>query len=934
MKNKIQINKWFDFNFKLDNNIVTNNQISLAFNKFKEDLLLKINSTITSEISETPIINSLPLETPIAPLKLLILFKIKTINNQFKSISYMQTIELQNMHQLEDIFIEYWNLKDEDYHVNEISDITFTYYLSDELQALKTKLVMANKKNSKENLDYRTTVISGNKLPNSMDFSTWGDLHYIDDNNYIVYKKASKLEFHIKLFEDYQIVKLKVNDSILLTFKDEINRFFPGNPGVKNNNDLSCFKRTTDKHEYIFDNGELLIKKIKKIVPFLTKVKRNLHNSKNFITMDLETRIINEEMTSYCVSIYDGKEVKSFYLSDYTGPLVVSAEKEMLKASILYLMKRKYHDYRVYLHNFSKFDSIFLLTVITELSNKVKPVLRDGRFIDLRFHFGNKYKIFFRDSLLLLPGSLKNLAKNFNVEEKGIFPYKFVNNKNISLDYVGFVPDISTFDNLSYEEYNNYKTKYKTNNWNLRKETIKYCELDCIVLYQILNKFSNNIFKLFRLDILKYPTLSSLAFAIYRSKFLNEEIKIPLIHGEIYNFIKKSYTGGSVDVYKPRPLDSHKNSSKVYRYDVNSLYPYAMKHFPMPCGQPIYFEGDILNPNLFNSSNIEDKPFGIFEVDIETPSDMKIPLLQLRIKTNNGFRTIAPLGNWTGNYFSDELYNASKYGYKFKVKRGYLFERGNLFTEYVDYLYELKKNSDKQSPNYIISKLLLNSLYGRLGMNPISEQHLIISNKKGKEFYSNHTITDLLDLKNGKLLISYYNDTSDTSFEENYDIKNVSIVVAATVTASARIHMSQFKTNNEIILYYTDTDSIDINKELDSKYVGSELGLMKLEHVFNDAVFLSPKMYGGITDDYEYVKIKGLKNPIKFKELKPLLQKNIKLVIKQEKWYSDISNGKFHIKDEIYTVMTTESKRKLLYNDRDIFYDTTPLTVKDGKIII
>lgn len=90
-------------------------------------------------------------------------------------------------------------------------------------------------------------------------------------------------------------------------------------------------------------------------------------------------------------------------------------------------------------------------------------------------------------------------------------------------------------------------------------------------------------------------------------------------------------------------------------------------------------------------------------------------------------RTIAPIGNWTGHYFSDELYNAEKLGYKFKVKRGSLFDKGDIFTDYVDYFYELKKNSDKGTPNYMISKLLLNSLYGRLGMSPIAENHLRIS---------------------------------------------------------------------------------------------------------------------------------------------------------------------------------------------------------------
>lgn len=71
-------------------------------------------------------------------------------------------------------------------------------------------------------------------------------------------------------------------------------------------------------------------------------------------------------------------------------------------------------------------------------------------------------------------------------------------------------------------------------------------------------------------------------------------------------------------------------------------------------------------------------------------------MLQTKIRLKNGStRTIAPIGNWSGHYFSDELYNSEKLGYKFKVKRGYLFEKGQVFKCYVDYLYGLKKNSDK-----------------------------------------------------------------------------------------------------------------------------------------------------------------------------------------------------------------------------------------------
>lgn len=50
-----------------------------------------------------------------------------------------------------------------------------------------------------------------------------------------------------------------------------------------------------------------------------------------------------------------------------------------------------------------------------------------------------------------------------------------------------------------------------------------------------------------------------------------------------------------------------------------------MKKFAIPVGNPIYFEGYILKTQA-------DKPFGIFEVDVEAPTNIKIPLLKLVLK--------------------------------------------------------------------------------------------------------------------------------------------------------------------------------------------------------------------------------------------------------------------------------------------------------------
>ena len=137
----------------------------------------------------------------------------------------------------------------------------------------------------------------------------------------------------------------------------------------------------------------------------------------------------------------------------------------MIKSALASLFVRKYNNNKVYVHNFSNFDSIFLLSVFTDLSDSVHPVIRDGRFINLRINFAGKYNLYFRDSLLLLPSSLDKLAKNFSVINKGIFPYSFVNNKNISLIYEGLVPEYSYFlpEKISKEEFDLYSSGFNNN---------------------------------------------------------------------------------------------------------------------------------------------------------------------------------------------------------------------------------------------------------------------------------------------------------------------------------------------------------------------------------------------------------------------------------------------------------------------------------------
>jgi DNA polymerase type B, organellar and viral len=167
----------------------------------------------------------------------------------------------------------------------------------------------------------------------------------------------------------------------------------------------------------------------------------------------------------------------------------------------------------------------------------------------------------------------------------------------------------------------------------------------------------------------------------------------------------------------------------------------------------------------------------------------------------------------------------------------------------------------------LIAKLLLNSLYGRFGMVDTFPNIDIIDNSDFVKFEEKFLddIMDFFPLDN-KVMVIYRSNQKDinTLLDGHKETHNVSIAIASAITAYSRIHMSQFKNNSEYNLYYSDTDSIYIDKALPDDLVNSKiLGKMKLEHVLTKAIFLSPKVYYLETEDGKVIyKVKGLSHEI------------------------------------------------------------------------
>jgi len=247
---------------------------------------------------------------------------------------------------------------------------------------------------------------------------------------------------------------------------------------------------------------------------------KNSRLNTKFITMDLETITYNNTLIPYLLCWYDGKIKKHYFITSpaEVGDFITlnngNVESSVL-AMVLDAMKdictRKYKGYKIYLHNFSKFDGYFLIKCLNQLG-VCKPIIHKGRIISCKFKlFESNYNVTFMDSLLILPSSLRKLSESFSVETvKTHFPFHLQD-----INYKGPVPDIGLFDNISLLEYNNYKKQFIAPNkvWSFRDESIKYCQIDCIALYQTLVKFNQLIFNKFKLDITKYPTSFATRFS-------------------------------------------------------------------------------------------------------------------------------------------------------------------------------------------------------------------------------------------------------------------------------------------------------------------------------------------------------------------------------------------------------------------------------------
>lgn len=134
-----------------------------------------------------------------------------------------------------------------------------------------------------------------------------------------------------------------------------------------------------------------------------------------------------------------------------------------------------------------------------------------------------------------------------------------------------------------------------------------------------------------------------------------------------------------------------------------------------------------------------------------------------------------------------EYYNSLE-DYDITFKNGYFFEKGDLFSEFVDDLYNLRLKYPKGDPMNLTCKLLMNSLFGRFAMKPIISIQSFMNRKDFFKLTENklYEIEDFLDLGNAGFFVSY----TDPSTNKDHKI---SIGIASAITAYSRVVMANLK---------------------------------------------------------------------------------------------------------------------------------------------
>jgi hypothetical protein len=457
----------------------------------------------------------------------------------------------------------------------------------------------------------------------------------------------------------------------------------------------------------------------------------------------------------------------------------------------------------VYLNAFNgaNFDHYIVLRKLVERGTQVKKLrLNNGSLISGEFKASTKKRatVFrFFDLCKLTVGSLDKNLKTWLGMSKGDFDH-------------------------------NLATRWEDMPERLRGECLKYLEIDVKGLGLLYEKMNTNAFQLYERNLFNFISTSQFTFSNWQTK-VKDPIYLP--NSEQEAFFRPSIYGGRTYLSKKEFYSSQRDAFLVGEIgfddiedylidqDVVSLYPAAMAHYAYPIGPSSALdEGDEVIAWNVELRDTRKMPYmGIFE--IEFIPNKKLAHAVLPRRSDEGLRWT--LENGRGTYTSVDIDNALELGYTITLLRGFYWKKtGFVFTEYITQQFQTKANSEKDTPQYLLAKLMMNGLYGKMIQRPIYvDEGLKKSNSEIFKFFEQYDVHELEFIHD----LVYVRGTNKDKSQLKEKITKPSYLGAFVLAYSRRIMLSYLRTSNpyfdsddveaqmENDIYYTDTDSIQIH---------------------------------------------------------------------------------------------------------------------------
>ena len=314
---------------------------------------------------------------------------------------------------------------------------------------------------------------------------------------------------------------------------------------------------------------------------------------------------------------------------------------------------------------------------------------------------------------------------------------------------------------------------------------------------------------------------------------------------------RQAYHGGRTDTFfKGQP-----NDDWIYKYDVNSLYPYCMLgDMPVRYLQP----GNESWVSGYRGYTI------LAHVTLYIPPESDYGFLGLEGVKHDG-RLIFPVGRYTAWIWEPLLKIADRHNYIEAVHNVLVYECEPIFDTYIADLYA-RRQQYKESGNesfQMLTKLMMNSLYGKFGqrqsgkwepVDPESNEYMVMAGL-GDRFSQDWEGVEKDYWQMGTDLYAY----TDGSGLARHSICSIAGYITAKGRAVLWNALAAVITQGGT-LFMCDTDSIVCNIPLPPTFVhDTELGRFALEDTApgSECNFYAPKhyLYKG------KLKLKGVRKP-------------------------------------------------------------------------